>query len=280
MPRMTRLTCARQLKCGAIGLMFIFSLGVHQTGLAKTLARVNGVEITENDLKLAAEDLGPKLPRQLQGKARESFLLNYLIDRRLVAQAAEARNIADSPEFAERFAFLRDKAFFETMIGQVARNASTEDAIKAAYEELTEKQRPETEYHIQQIVFATEDGAWAAHKRLAEGADFSKILGEASKENALNGGDLGWVSKEFLAAQFGDAVASLEPGRLSEPLKTPSSWAIVKLEEKRPKTLPPLEQIRIQVQRYVEQKAQSEFIARLRESAKIDFEQAPSAQQQ
>jgi len=277
MPQPTRLArAARNLKSCALGLALIISASVHETALAKTLARVNGAEITENDLKLAAEDLGPKLPRQLQGKARESFLLNYLIDRRLVAQAAEASKVSDSPEFAERLAYLRDKALFEAMIGQVGRDAPTEVAIKAAYDELSEKQQRETEYHVQQILYASEDDAKAAHKRLVEGADFNEVLGKASKENALNGGDLGWVSKEFVVAQFGEAALNLRPGRLSDPVKAQTSWAIVKLEEKRQKILPPLEQIRVQVQRYVEQKAQSDLIAKLRESAKINREQSPS----
>ena len=40
---------------------------------AKVLATVNGQPITDEDLKIATEDLGPSLPQQIQGKARESM---------------------------------------------------------------------------------------------------------------------------------------------------------------------------------------------------------------
>ena len=38
---------------------------------AKTLAKVNNVEISDDDVKLAMEDLAAGIPRQLEGKARE-----------------------------------------------------------------------------------------------------------------------------------------------------------------------------------------------------------------
>jgi peptidyl-prolyl cis-trans isomerase C len=158
------------------------------------------------------------------------------------------------------------------MIDDVAKNAATDEAVKATYDELSEKQKRETEYHIYEIIVATDDEAKAAQKRLRDGEDFDKVLAGSSKEGGPKGGDIGWVSKEFLAAKFGEAILNLEPGRFSDPVKTQSDWIIVRLEAKRQKTLPPLEQIRAQIQRYVEQKAQTDFIAKLRESAKIDRE--------
>ena len=69
----------------------IFSLGLASMAFllttstaplqAKALAKVNGVEITDEDLKLAIDDLGPGIPRQLEGKARESYVLDFFIDR-------------------------------------------------------------------------------------------------------------------------------------------------------------------------------------------------------
>ena len=55
---------------------------------SEVLATVNGKDITDEDLKIAAEDLGASIPQQLQGKARDAYLLDYLIDSELVAQKA------------------------------------------------------------------------------------------------------------------------------------------------------------------------------------------------
>ena len=52
------------------------------------LAKVDGIEITEDDVKVALEDLGPTLPQQVQGPQREAYVLDYLIDLKLVARKA------------------------------------------------------------------------------------------------------------------------------------------------------------------------------------------------
>ena len=83
----------------------IFSLGLASMAFllttstaplqAKALAKVNGVEITDEDLKLAIDDLGPGIPRQLEGKARESYVLDFL-------QKAQADKLSESPDFAKK----------------------------------------------------------------------------------------------------------------------------------------------------------------------------------
>ena len=58
---------------------------------AKVLATVNGKQITDDDLKIAADDLRGSLPPQLDDKSREGYLLDYLINSELVAQKASPR---------------------------------------------------------------------------------------------------------------------------------------------------------------------------------------------
>ncbi len=85
------------------------------------LATVNGQPITEEDLKIATEDLGPSLPQQIQGKARESYILDFLIDGVLVAQKAQAEKLDQTPDFADKLAYYHEKLLMETKLGQVPR---------------------------------------------------------------------------------------------------------------------------------------------------------------
>jgi peptidyl-prolyl cis-trans isomerase C len=245
---------------------------------AKVLAKVNGVEITDEDLKLALEDIGPGLPRQLEGKARETYLLDFLVDEQLVVQKAQADKLAETPEFAKKLAYLRDKALMETLLGKIARESTTDAAIKQTYDEAAKNQKPETEIHAHHILVATEDEAKAALKRIKGGEDFSKVATELSKDPGSKGGDLGWFTKERMVPEFGEAAFKLEPGQISDPVKTQFGWHIIKVDEKRAKQFPPLEQVRDQVARYVAQKAQTEVINKLRESAKIERSDAPPAE--
>ncbi|HEY8162743.1 MAG: peptidylprolyl isomerase [Methylocystis sp.] len=243
---------------------------------AKVLAKVNGVEITDEDLALAVEDLGPGIPRQLQGKARDSYVLDFLVDEQLVVQKAQADKLAETPDFAKKMAYLRDKALMETLLGSVAKQAATDAAIKATYDEAAKNQKPETEYHAHHILVPTEDEAKKALARVKGGEDFAKVAGEVSKDPGSKGGDLGWFTKDRMVPEFGEAASKLKPGELSEPVKTQFGWHIIKLDETRPKTFPPLDEVKDQVTRYVVQKAQSELVMKLREGAKIERTDQPA----
>jgi peptidyl-prolyl cis-trans isomerase C len=127
--------------------------------LAKVLATVNGKQITDEDLKIAADDLRGSIPPQLEGKARESYLLDFLIDGELVAQKALAEKADQTPEFAKRLAYAREKLLMESVLEQVAKTAATDAAIKAAYDEAAKAQKPQTEIHARHILVGTEERA-------------------------------------------------------------------------------------------------------------------------
>ena len=63
--------------------------------MAGVLAKVDGVEITDDDVKIALDDIGPTMPQDMQGPARENYVVDYLIDLKLVARKAEAEKSVD-----------------------------------------------------------------------------------------------------------------------------------------------------------------------------------------
>jgi peptidyl-prolyl cis-trans isomerase C len=165
----------------------------------------------------------------------------------------------------------------ETELSRIARTAATEDAIKKTYEEAKAKQKPEDEVRAKHILVEKEDEARDVVKRLKAGEDFTKVAKDVSKDPGSEGGDLGWFSKERMVPEFSDAAFKLAPGQLSDPVKSQFGWHVIKVEEKRQKPFPTLEQVKDQVLRYVVQKAQSEVVLKLRESAKIErMEGAPA----
>ena len=237
---------------------------------AEVLAKVDGVEITDSDLKIAADELGPTLPKQLEGKAKDSYVLDYLIDVALVAKKAEADKLADTPGFAQQIKFFRQKILMEAAMGALAKTAVTEDAIKGVYEIAKKAQKSEEEIHARHILLPTEDEAKAALARVKTGEDFAKVATELSKDPGSQGGDLGWFTKDRMVPEFADAAFKLQPGEISAPVKSQFGWHVIKLEEKRSKPFPDLDTVRDQVSRYVLQKAQSDMIVKLREAAKIE----------
>ena len=78
---------ARNKTAGLACMLTMASLAIVPAlpAAAKVLATVNGKQITDDDVKIAADDLHTSLPPQLEGKARDSYLLDFLIDGELVA---------------------------------------------------------------------------------------------------------------------------------------------------------------------------------------------------
>jgi peptidyl-prolyl cis-trans isomerase C len=237
---------------------------------AKVLATVNGKPITDEDVKIAAGDLRTSLPPQLEGKARDSYLLDFLIDGELVAQKALAEKADQTPEFKQKLAYYREKLLMESVLEQVAKTAATDTAIKATYDEAAKAQKPETEIHARHILVATEEEAKKAYQRLKGGDEFATIAKEVSKDPGSEGGDLGWFTKDRMVPAFADAAFKLEVGQVSDPVKSPFGWHIIEVIDKRQKTFPPFDQVKEQVTRYVVQKAQTALVADLRKTAKIE----------
>ena len=122
----------------------------------------------------------------------------------------------------------------------------------------------------------TEEEAKKALERVKGGEDFAKVATELSKDPGSKGGDLGWFTKDRMVPEFADAAFKLEkPGDISEPVKSKFGWHVIKLEEKRTKEFPKLDQVRDQVVRYIMQKAEGEEVVKLREAAKIERFDAP-----
>ena len=237
---------------------------------AAVLAKVDGVEITDADVKSATAELGPTLPQQLEGKARDAYVLDYLIDSKLVAKKAEADKLGDTPEFKQQMVFLRERALMEALMGSLARTAVSDEAVKKVYDDAAKGQKAVEEVHARHILVPTEEEAKAALARVKAGEDFVKVAVEVSKDPGSPGGDLGFFTRDKMVPEFAEAAFAMQPGQISDPVKSQFGWHVIRVEEKRVKPFPPLEQVKDQVSKYVLQKAQSDLILKLRESAKVE----------
>ena len=84
--------------------------------------------------------------------------------------------------------------------------------------------------------------------QLAKGADFVALAKEKSKgPSGPSGGDLGYFGKEAMVAPFSEAAFKLKKGGVSEPVKTRFGWHVIKVEDRRVRPTPPLEEVRGQI---------------------------------
>jgi peptidyl-prolyl cis-trans isomerase SurA len=70
--------------------------------------------------------------------------------------------------------------------------------------------------------------------RASKGEDFGQLaIANSNSQTALDGGQLGWRKGTQLPQFILDLVTKMKPGEVSEPVRTPSGFHIVKLNERR-----------------------------------------------
>jgi peptidyl-prolyl cis-trans isomerase C len=236
----------------------------------KVLAKVNGAEIKQSDVAMAEEELAPSLA-QMDPATKDENVLAFLIDMRIVAKAAEDKKIADGEDFKRRLNFTRNRLLMDSLLASEGKAATTDAAMKQVYEDASKQISGEQEVHARHILVETEDEAKAVKAELDKGADFAELAKKKSKDpGASDGGDLGFFTKDQMVPEFSAVAFALEPGKISDPVKSQFGWHIIKVEEKRNRKPPEFDQVKGQIETYVARKAQADYVGKLREAAKIE----------
>jgi len=87
-----------------------------------------------------------------------------------------------------------------------------------------------TPQQLQEITHKAQDLA----ARASKGEDFGQLaIANSNSQTALDGGQLGWRKGTQLPQFILDLVTRMKPGDVSEPVRTPSGFHIVRLNERR-----------------------------------------------
>jgi peptidyl-prolyl cis-trans isomerase C len=243
---------------------------LHAQDANAVIAKVNGAEIRQSDLAVAEEELGPSL-QQMDPSTRRENLISFLIDMKIVAKAADAKKVGDTADFKQKLAFARDRLLMDSLLATEGKTAVTDDAMKKVYEDATKQVSGEKEVRARHILVPTEEEAKAIKAELDKGADFAKLAKEKSKDpGAADGGDLGFFTKEQMVPEFSAVAFALEPGKISDPVKSLFGWHVIKVEEARDRKPPAFDQVKGQIETFVVRKAQADYVTNLRTAAKVE----------
>jgi parvulin-like peptidyl-prolyl isomerase len=118
--------------------------------------------------------------------------------------------------------------------------------------------------------------ATAIRDRLVKGEDFAKVAAEVSDSPTKGtGGVLGEFKLDELDPSMSKLLDKLKAGEMTEPLRTPRGYQILKLDAKSEPQLQPLEKVRDQIaQKLYDEWLQSEtrkFLVKVRAQALIQW---------
>jgi peptidyl-prolyl cis-trans isomerase C len=237
----------------------------------KPLATVNGKPIPALYGELVKREMAQGQPDtpQLDARVRES-----LINLELLSQAAVGKGLDKEPNLAAALDIRRKDQLAKAYLEDYVKAHPVADAeIQAAYDK-AKTEAVEPEYHARHILVKSEA---EAKKLIAEldtkKAKFEDLAKKYSKDpgSAKNGGLLEWSDRRAFVPEFSDALAKLKKGEMTEtPVKTQFGWHVIRVDDVRKPVLPPLEQVRGEIVKQLQQQRVRDAITAVRAGAKIE----------
>jgi peptidyl-prolyl cis-trans isomerase C len=174
-------------------------------------------------LVLAQEGRRLKLDQTPEFKA----LIQFQTENMLATATAAGLNKSNTPDEAQlRKYYDEHKADFEQAKAShiLVRFQGSQVPVKPGQKDLTE---PEALAKVQ-----------ALRQRIEGGEDFAKVAKQESDDvgSGANGGDLGTLTHGQTVPAFEEAAFAMKPGELSQPVKTPFGYHLIKLTSKDAKT--------------------------------------------
>lgn len=238
---------------------------------SQVVARVNGTDITRQEVLDSASDL----PEQIRSQIDLVFpqLLNRYIGLKLLGDRGRAENLADDPEVKKLMSEYETQAIRQVYVTRYLDRQVTEEAIKARYEKNLKDNPPPEEVRAAHILVKTEDEAKSIIEQLKGGADFAALAKEKStdKGSGANGGELGWFAKDVMVKEFADAAFAMKPDEFSQaPVKSQFGYHVIKLEERRTQPAPTLESQREQIRAELSEESVQALVQTLRKEANVE----------
>ncbi len=192
------------------------------------LAEQRGIRVSDRQLAMALENI-----------ARQNKLT---LDQFREAVIAEGQD----------FDTFREQIRRELLITQVQRSVVnsririTEQDLRNYLESEEGKANSHAEFNLSNILLAVPTQATPAmiqdaqqkaaklHEDLKAGADFAQVaISFSNAPNALKGGELGWRKINELPVQLSNALKNQSIGAITQPIRTPGGFHILKVNDKR-----------------------------------------------
>jgi peptidyl-prolyl cis-trans isomerase SurA len=120
------------------------------------------------------------------------------------------------------------------------------------------------------------DKAKAARARILAGEDFGKVAADVSASSSkANGGLIGPLALDQLSTQLQQMLGKMKPGDITDPIRVPRGFQILKLETFKPADVPAFENVRdLAADKVAAERQRTEvrkFISRVRSQALIEW---------
>ena len=236
----------------------------------KPLAVVNGKPIPALYGDLVKREMAQGQPDspQLNERVRES-----LINLELLSRAALDKGLDKDPNLAAALDIRRKDQLAKAYLEDYIKAHPVSDVeIQATYDK-AKANAVEPEYRARHILVQTEAEAKKIIADLGKKAKFEDLAKKYSQDpgSAKNGGALDWADRRAFVPEFSNALAGLKKGETTRtPVKTQFGYHVIRLDDTRQPQVPPLDTVRGEIVKQVQQQRIRDAITAARAGAKIE----------
>lgn len=217
----------------------------------RVLARVGEHEIREEHVDQLLVAAGPQAAMLYDNEQGRMLILEELVASRLFTLSARRQGLYETPEFQGLLDNFVNHSLSRMAIENVLNAVTlTGEDIRNFYDENPDQFTAPEQVRARHILVAddeeSEEKLSLIQRALEEGVSFEELALEHSIDPSAqqNGGDLGFFGRGQMVPEFEEAAFALnEPGEISEPVRSNFGWHIILLEEKRPSSIMPFDDV-------------------------------------
>jgi peptidyl-prolyl cis-trans isomerase C len=219
--------------------------GTAQQG-GRVVAKVGNRDIHESQLDAIIKNLPQHEQSEYSGARGKIRLLDQMVSRDLLLQAAESRGLDKDPEVHQQLDDFRTNILVQAYQRKLveALPQPTEEQIKKYFDEHPQEFTIPARVNASWIKCATKAAAEKARKRVVEGKEnFGEVARQVStdKETAADGGLLGYfnpigyirgLGSGDRAQEFAKRAFEVEANEVGPVFQWEDGWAFIKVHEK------------------------------------------------
>jgi len=260
------------------------------------------VVIQVGDVKLTSGQIGQILDAYSEsqrvfanGPGRAQFV-DQVVRILLLAEEGRRRKLNETDAYRNQLTYSSDGILASQTDAEIKRQVAGDEALLRAYYETHKSEY--LQIHLRHILIRMQGSpiplppgqkdmtdaealakAQEIRQKLVQGADFAELARAESNDagSSSNGGDLGFLRHGQTVPSVEEAAFALPDGGLSQPIKTPFGYHLIRVEERKPTRT--FEDLRPELEKTLGNEASRKFVENLKSKTTVVIDPDFSATQ-
>jgi parvulin-like peptidyl-prolyl isomerase len=250
------------------------------------------VVIQVGDIKLTSGQVGqildayPENQRLVAIGPGHTQFIDQVVRILLLSEEGKRRKLTESEAYRNQLAYAAAGILARHTDEDIKRKISGDEAALRAFYEAHKSEYEQI--HVRHILIRMQGSpvnlaagqkdltdaealakALEIRQKILQGADFADLARAESNDlgSGSKGGDLGFLKRGQTVPSFEDAAFALPTGELSQPVKTPNGYHLIRMEERKPTRT--FEELRPEFEKTLGNEASRKFVEALKAKTKV-----------